>query len=915
MMIFRGARALVRGVLFFMFLAVPLSQEVSAQARPAPTADQLEAFRKLPPDQQRAVLEAVTSTSGGTPPQSQGPLSTPAVSTLVETLPLTSMEAGPPRIDGPVTLVLDVAAEETEDPARAATLNSRRDRILAGNPYMLSSEGALKLPFLPSLSLRGLTSEEAEQRLNADPRLDGLELHVKLLRIEPTGADALKPFGYEVFREVPTTFAPATDIPVPPDYAIGPGDTIIVSLSGKSTGSYSLVVDREGRLYLPESGPVQVGGLSFERARAAIEQRVASEKIGVRATVSAGELRSIRVFVLGDVVRPGSYTVSGLSTVTHALFTSGGVSEVGSLRNIEIKRSGTTIGRFDLYELLLRGNSSQDLRLQSGDVVFVPPVGLTAAVDGRIRRPAIYEVRPGAKVSDLLELAGGLAPDAAAGAVRLERVSTTDERVVLDLDLNSQSSRTVELRAGDVISIPRVLDDVSRAVTVQGHVQRPGRYAWREGLRLTDVLGSLQSLKINADQRYVLIRRERMPDRRIETLSADAVAAFANRGSEGDPLLANRDRILVFEMERDRGAMLSDLLNEMRLQARDNEPVGLVWVGGRVRAPGQYPLEPGMTVGDLVRAGGGLDEAAYAVVAELTRFNIVNGEARETEVRPLKLADILSSSAPADIPLQPYDRLVIKETPDWSEQGTVRLTGEVRFPGEYPIRKGETLSSVVARAGGLTEHAFSEGSVFTREEIKKQEREQVENLVQRMRNDLAVLALQGTQTTRDKQDPGDTLAVGQSLLTQLEESKPTGRLVIDLRAALAREGSDEDVQLRSGDTLLVPSLRQYVTVIGEAQNPTSHVWRRNLTRDDYIQLSGGTTDKADTKRIYVVRANGSVVMRSGGRWFSGMDVDVRPGDTVVVPLDTDKMRPLPLWTAVSTIIYNAAVAVAAVGSL
>jgi len=721
-----------------------------------------------------------------------------------------------------------------------------------------------------------------------------------------------------VFREAPTTFALATDIPVPPDYTLGPGDTVVLALFGKRTGSYSLVVDREGRLNVPDVGPLHVAGMSFSQVRSEIERLFSEQMIGVRASVSMGPLRSIRVFVLGDVARPGSYIVSGLSTVTHALFLSGGVSDVGSLRRIELKRGGATVGRLDLYDLLLRGDTSNDRQLQSGDVIFVPPVGVTAGIGGRVRRPAIYEVGPDATVGDLLQLAGGLAPDADGRMAKLERIDTSGVRVVLDVDLTSAAGLALRLSPGDVISVPGVLVDFQRTVSLEGHVLRPGRYAWRQGMRLTDLLGSLAALKINADQRYILIRREHLPSRRIEVISADAVEAFAARGSEADIPLQDRDRVIVFALQSDRGSVLGEVLEELRLQARDNGAAPIVSVTGRVKAPGQYPLEAGMTVRDLVRAGGGLDEAAYALTAELTRFEVVDGESRRTEVIDLALADILAGTPGVDVPLRPYDTLVIRETPEWSEQGSVTLHGEVRFPGTYPIRRGEKLSSVIERAGGMTDHAFPQGAVFTRVEIQNQERRQIESLAARMQNDLALLALQSSQGgAASKQDASEALSIGQSLLAQLRATKPVGRLVIDVKKALADPRSDENIELRDGDSLHIPPLRQYVTVIGEAQNPTSHVWRRGLTRDDYLNLSGGLTENADKKRIYVVRADGSVaVHQGGGRWFrrSG-DTEIQPGDTIVVPLDTDRIRPLPLWTAATTIIYNIAVAVAAIGSL
>ena len=739
---------------------------------------------------------------------------------------------------------------------------------------------------------------------------------VTLLPVEAVGIEALKPFGYDVFGEVPTTFAPATDIPVPADYRVGPGDNVTVELFGKKSARYLLVINRDGTLNVPEFGPVQVTGLTFDEMRAEIDRRVSGQMIGVRASVTMGELRSVRIFVVGDVKRPGSYTVSSLSTITNALFASGGVSPIGSLRNIQLKRSGATVTRLDLYDLLLRGDTSKDLQLRQGDAIFVPATGSTAIVAGQVRRPAIYEFNDGSTLGEAIELAGGLSAEADPRIVRLERVDTDRSRSVMNVDV-SGGGRSQRLMTGDVITVPKILAD-TRGVVLEGHVHRPGAYAWRSGMRLSDLLGSLQLLKLNADQRYILIRRESLPGRRVDVISADAVRAFERPASEDDPVLQSQDRVVVFSRESDRGPPLKQLVDELRLQARDNDPLPLVTITGRVRAPGEYPLEAGMTVEDLIRAGGGLDDAAYGSTAELTRFEIVDNQARKTDILELQLGRSAATSATGNVPLRPYDTLVIKETPDWREKESVTLNGEVRFPGTYPIRKGETLSSVIARAGGLTDQAFPKGSVLTREELKVQEKQQIETLTKRLQSDLALLALQGAQVAGQEgaPDTAQTLAAGQSLLSQLQSSTPTGRLVIDLDSALFRHSSEADIELRGGDTLAIPRQKQYVTVIGEVQNATTHVYKSGLSRNNYIQLSGGTTQRADDKRIYVVRADGSVVAaQESPFWFKrSASTQLEPGDTVVVPLDAERMRPLTLWTAVTTIIYNLAVAVAAVNS-
>jgi protein involved in polysaccharide export with SLBB domain len=320
-----------------------------------------------------------------------------------------------------------------------------------------------------------------------------------------------------------------------------------------------------------------------------------------------------------------------------------------------------------------------------------------------------------------------------------------------------------------------------------------------------------------------------------------------------------------------------------------------------------------MRISDLLRAGGGLQDAAYGVKAELTRYR-VNGDVRQTQLLDVDLAAVLKGDESADLVLQPFDFLSVKEVPEWSEQEQVALLGEVRFPGLYPIQRGETLRSVLTRAGGLTNLAFPEGAVFTRIELQKREQEQINSLAERLQGDLAAAALSAVAANQG--EAGQALTVGQSLLNQLKGTKAVGRLVIDLNSVLgARVGSADDIVMREGDRLIIPKQKQEVTVIGEVQNTTSHFYRTNLTRDDYIGLSGGTTRKADDGGIYIVRADGSVVSSENSGWFrrSGQ-VAVRPGDTIVVPLDTERMPALPLWQAVTQIIYNVAIAVAAINS-
>lgn len=949
----------------------PLSP-ASAQT---PTPEQLEQYRNLPPDQQRALLETlgVGGATGG--PTADRDLQFPQTvmprpptdedldDYAEEVDPVTGQKRRVRKLrlkgDDTVLLTLEIRKREGQqltnpnEPTQAPPRQTRadadslraqpplpgqdpnsvrmqegdeivrtedelrrledfRERVLRRNPYKLDKWGILNIPELGPIPLGGLSVEEATRRLAAEMALRDFLVEVIRLPLRPIGTESLKPFGYDLFAGVPSTFAPATDVPVPSDYVVGPGDTIEIQLIGNTKGRYSLVVGRDGRINFPELGPIGVGGLRFQDMRTMLETRVREQMIGTQVSVSIGELRSIRVFVLGDASVPGSYTVSGLSTITNALFLSGGVKDIGSLRNIELKRGGTTVSRLDLYDLLLRGDSRADARLLPGDVIFIPPIGKTVGLGGEVRRPAIYELKEETTAADLLRLGGGLTPTADPKLATLERITDNRQRVTIDLDLADASGLNHVLRSGDTLRVPEIRPVLEDSVTIAGHVYRPGEFQYRPSMRIADLIPTLDELKPNADQNYILIRRELPPDRQITVFSADLRSALENPSSAANFELAPRDRIFVFDLESGRDRVIEPLLRELRMQSRFDEPTREVSVAGKIKVPGKYPHEPGMRVLDLVRAGGNLDEAAYGAKAELTRYAVVDGEARKAELIEIDLQRALAGDASANIPLEPFDYLVIKGLPLWSATEEVEIRGEVKFPGRYPIRRGETLRSVMERAGGLTEYAFVEGAVFTRDELKERERKQLQTLADRMQSDLTQLSLQAAQETG--RDPGQALAVGQSLLANLRATQAVGRLVINLdRSMGARPGSEHDIVLKNGDTLLVPRVTQEVTVLGEVQSSTSHLYRAELGRDDYINMSGGLTTRADDDRIYVVRADGSVVARADNFWYSG-GVPIKNGDTIVVPLDTERMRPLPLWQAITTIVSNLAISAAAINS-
>jgi len=798
------------------------------------------------------------------------------------------------------------------EPEELKRLQSLIRLVRSRNPYTIDRNGALQLPGFPLIPVAGLTERLATRRLAAEPALAKLQVKITLLPLEPSGVAALRPYGYDLFESAAGYAAPK-DVPVPDNYIVGPGDEFGVQLFGSQNRTLRITVNRDGQLAFPELGPISVGGRRLSDVQSEIESRISRQMLGVRASVTLGSVRAISVFVVGEVNSPGSYSVSGLSTITSALFACGGIKPIGSLRNVELKRSGQLVRQLDIYDLLMRGDTSNDVHLQSGDVIFVPPVGSTVSVEGEVRRPAIYELKGASDPNVLVEMAGGFTPDADSGKGELTRIDTRQRRVVIDVDYAAPQAG-LTLRNGDRLRVARLRPTLDSGVEIQGQVFHPGAYAWHENLRLTDVIRSISELKPSADQHYLLIRREQAPDRHIAAVSADLAAALKNPESSANVLLEPHDQVYVFDLESGRDRILTPLLEELRDQGNQAAPAQTVSVSGKVKATGVYPLEINMKVSDLIRAGGSLDDAAYGGSAELSRFVVENGQARRTEVIPIDLAAVMRGEPAADIALQPYDGLFIKEISGWSEQEQVTLSGEVRFPGNYPIKRGETLKSVIDRAGGLTDLAFVEGGVFTREELRKREQKEIDRLTDLMQNQLAESSLMLSRASQV--GAAQTLSVGQTLLVQLRSAKAVGRLVIDLPAALgATKGSADDIVLQGGDQLIIPKRSQEVTVIGEVQNVTSHLYHPGLTRDEYIGLSGGATRMADQSRTYVVRADGTVVA-GGSRWRrAGSAAGIHPGDTIVVPLDTERMPALPLWLSVTTILYNIAIAVAAVHSL
>ena len=770
--------------------------------------------------------------------------------------------------------------------------------------FQLNNLGEIEIAGIGRIALAGLSDIEAAARINLEPLLQQFSIKVLLLPLQKFGTAELKPFGYKLFKEIPEQMGADSSMPVPKDYVVGPGDQIHIQLLGKENNEYLLEISRDSTLSMPGIGTFPVSGLNFDELKRDIKKRIKKQLIGVDSFISLGQLRSIRIFVLGEVEKPGSYSVSGLSTITSALMFGEGITDIGSLRHVELKRAGSSVGKLDLYNLLLNGDNQGDIRLQPGDVIHVPTIKRSISIAGEVRRPAIYELNRESKIIDILDLAGGLLPTAMQGNIKIERVEGIEKKLI-QLNLKDKSSQSFAIKAGDVVTIDSVLDRQENIVTLKGEVMKPSTFQWTPVLKISDVIPNIRSLRPQADSEYVLIKRYLPPEFKLQIVTCNLTEVFSNKNSKSNIYLKPRDEILVFSLDEKRILQIKPVVEQLISQANSTEHSRIVRVTGMIRGPGRYPLVSNMRVKDLVNAGGRLTESAYTLDAELTRYISKPGKPREIVHQNINLHEALSGNENANLMLEPYDLLNIKEIPLWQEEDRVELVGEINFPGEYAIQRGETLKDLLSRSGGVTDFSYPQGAVFIREDLRKREQERLDTMAANLESELATISLERSGDPTKIQSAG----TANQLLTKLKGTEAAGRLVIDLQKIIDSDDTTNPIFLRGGDKLYIPSKMQEVSVIGQVFHPTSHLFNESLSVDEYIELSGGTSKAADNENIYVVRANGAV-QSAKGSWADD-ELELLPGDTVVVPLDADRISNLKLWTDVSQILYQLGLSAAA----
>lgn len=726
----------------------------------------------------------------------------------------------------------------------------------------------------------GRSQEVPLQPDSADRLRSAVERRFVEETVDASVSRDLRQFGYDAFSQTGGAFDSAQDAPPGPDYPVGPGDVLEVFLWGQVDGAYVVPIGSDGAVRIPKIGVVPLAGLTLAKAQEKIEAAVSRQFSGFHLSVTVKELRTIQVFVIGEVRVPGSYRIGALSTVFNALFAAVGPTKQGSLRNVQLRRASGETVEVDLYDFLLTGNRSADLRVGQGDTIFLPLIGASVGVTGQVKRPAIYELKPGETLRDALAFAGGLTADADPRTVQIERVEGSLRRVVEEVSWEEAvQGASLPLQAGDLVSVRSIYPRVEQRVVITGQIKQPGFRPWQPGMHLSEILTAPDQLLPGAFLDYAEVQRVDPVTLQDSIVSFNLAALLAGQASD-DLELADQDRIRIF--------------SEGELARRE-----FVEVLGEIAKPGRYRFLPGMRVRDLIYRAGNLTTSAYLEEGEITRLT-VDGEGTTTERIYFNVTDALEDRGEHNQPLSPNDQLFIRAVPDWSTRRSVTLGGEVAFPGTYTFRRGERISEVLERAGGFTPNAFLKGAVFTRESVREIQQARLRSLIQEEQQNLI---RESTQAVGGALDADAAQALVQArqqreqLLEKLRKTEVIGRMVVRILPLDELRGSPFDLELEERDGLTIPPLSASVSVLGRVYNSTALIFEADRPVSYYLAQTGGLREEADKKHLYLVRADGTVISRAqkrswnwwwsrnGHRWlqggFDGMLVE--RGDTILVP--------------------------------
>ena len=697
-----------------------------------------------------------------------------------------------------------------------------------------------------------------------------------LYRQFPSGQGPLERFGASIFvNGTGNTDLLPMDLPAGPDYVLGPGDGLFINLWGSVSQRINVTVDRSGQIALPEAGGAVVAGQTLASAQQMIQRVLSAQFKSAHIDVSLMRVRSVRVYVVGDVAQPGAYDISSLSTPLNALFAAGGPTAQGSLRMLRHYRGSQLVREMDLYDLILNGIRSDVERIEPGDSILVPPVGPQVSVAGMVKRPAVYELRSEKELSEVLELAGGLLVSAAMRQIKVERIEAHEKRVMLSLSLPDnadgdkqalrQALGNFSVQDGDHVIISPILPYSDSTIYLQGHVFRPGKYSYHPGMEIAEVLRSYQDLLPEPAEHAEIVRLA-PPDYRpkvIEFKLSDVL------GGEDPIELQPFDTIHIF--------------------GRYEIDAPKVSIYGEVLRPGEYPLSEGMTVSALVRMAGGFKRSAVTHDADITSYSVQNGEQIQTRHETVELAKALDGDASADPVLKPNDVLTIRQLAGWKDVGaSVTVNGEVAYPGTYGIEEGEKLSSLLQRAGGFGSMGYPEGAVLERTQVREIAEKSKAQLIGQIETSGQMAKMPAGISAQEQAALMTSMNQQQEhVLAALRNQPASGRLVINISSDIGKwQNTAADIELRAGDVLSVPKKPNFVIVSGQVYNAAALTYIPRQSAEAYLRQAGGPTEMANKKDIYIIRANGSVVGRGGSRSLFGgsiLSTTLRRGDTIVVP--------------------------------
>src|SRR5712692_2120781 len=721
-------------------------------------------------------------------------------------------------------------------------------------------------------------------------------------------------FGANLFRTVPSTFAPVENVPVTADYVIGPGDEIQIRAWGQIDVDFNAVVDRDGTISVPKVGVINVAGIKANDLPAYIKTVFRRTFRNFELTATLGKLRSIQIFVVGQAKRPGTYTVSSLSTVVSAVFAAGGPSAKGSMRNIQLKRGNQVAAEFDLYDLLLSGDKSRDAKLLPGDVIYIPPVGPLVAVTGSVNVPAVYELRQNTVLFDLIRWAGGLATTAAGQKATVERIEDHKARKVEEFPLD-MGGLSRSIRDGDLVTVYSLVPRFDNAVALRGDVAQPGRFPWREGMRVRDLIPDREALL----SRDYWIKRN-------QAVGLDSnVTNILNQQAATGTRLTVEDLNQRRKSERELDATIGDTIRRSQTESEaarfldPNQASSAVQIT-RLQDSNKGTLEAAKS--DAQRLINQIKPSQrevnwdYAVIERLNRNDLT------TSLIPFNLGKAVIDGDPEqNLPLQPGDIVTVfsKEdikVPISKQTQYIRLEGEFKGAGVHQIMPGETLRQLVARVGGLASNAYLFGAQFTRESTRVQQEKSLDDALNRLERDISrfnALRAQNVTSPEDAASLKQQAENQQALLARLRQIRPIGRIVLELPEA-AQTKDLPDLPLEDGDRFLVPSQPSMVSVFGSVYTESSFIYKPDKRVADYLSQAGGPTKGADEGSIYVLRADGSVKSKRQTGFFTASleRAHLMPGDSIVVPEELDRTTITRALKDISQIFYQFGLGAAAV---